>query len=107
MFAENRLVELYIPEIIEIALGPFSSVQLKEWCDKKNYRIGNFILPQENFNPTLRLKRKVETKQSQLPKDKPNIFALKMKDVHSLWVDKSARITLNLQYNSRKRVCIF
>ena len=92
---ENQLITLNIPNIIEIGFAPvFNSTTLKDWSQKKGYRIGNFILPQENFNPTLRLRRKIEAKQKQLPEGKPNILALKMKDVHSLWVDKSALIGL-------------
>jgi hypothetical protein len=93
-FKENKLVELQLRGIIEMAFAPiFSSGELEPWAESKGYRIGNLILPRDNFNPSLRLKRKVEAKQSQLPAGKPNILALKMKDVHSLWFDKSALIS--------------
>lgn len=104
VFEKRTLIEINIPDIIELALSsPFGDSKIQEWCDRKGYRICSVGIPQDNFDPTKRLKWKIQDKQSQLPSIGANILAIKMRGVHSFFIDKIALINELKSYITRYR----
>lgn len=95
---EKTSKELRFEEInhygdIEMAFAPLSEkLILEEWCKQRNLEIRKFILPKDNFNPSTRIKRKIQSKQSQLPENHPNVLFLKMNQSPSLFINKGSFI---------------
>jgi NADH:ubiquinone oxidoreductase subunit C len=75
--------------LIEMAIShPNDAEYFQSWVELKKYRKGVFYLPQENFNHAVRLKQKIQTKQKQLPSDKPNVLFVKLNKMMSFNFDK-------------------
>lgn len=98
-----------------ISLGSFKVVQYKDyltlgvvnrnfqtefqnWCTKNKLRPDNIYLPAENFDPITRLKRKIQTKQRQLPAAMSNIIIIKMKGSQTLFIDPKRILTELTKY---------
>jgi len=79
---EKRFVELVEQGTIEIAVCPEDQIALLEkWSNPRGLQPGGFEGPPYDENILARLKRKIQTEQSQLPADKPNAILIDATDL--------------------------
>lgn len=78
----DKFQELNITGVIELAIAPEGDKSLlQKWTDDRQLKIGSFEGPPYDANEVVRVRRKIEKEQKQLPTTQSNIVVIQNNDV--------------------------
>jgi len=78
----GKIGEVNIRGIIELAVAPDSDKSmLQKWADERQLKIGSFEGPPYDANEVVRVRRKIEREQKQLPVTGSNIVIIQNNDI--------------------------
>lgn len=81
---ECSFQQVYHEGIIDIAFSHSKEQAiLDDWCKKRKLKVGKFYLPSTNFNPSQRVRNKIQKEQMQVPANHSNILVIKSNESFS------------------------